>query len=341
MVKMMKFSALILLIPALVLLSSAGLGLETFSGEIVSIDSPVDDDVFAAGNIVNINAPVDSAVVAGGTVNVNAPIKGDLLAAGGQVYVNADIGGKVMAAGGTVNQGGSVGTNLVAAGGQVNILRGSEIARDALIAGGNVVNAGQINGTLTVSANSLQNRGNASQVDFYQTERHERERPSEPLDRINLFAGLMIIGYFILGLILVRILPGIFTAVDGEIMASPVVRTIVGFVALIAAFIAILLVAVTVVGLPIAGLSLLLVMLAMMLSGTFVSFSLGRWIGRAVKISQNNLAFFTIGFVILNILFLVPYLGALVSFISISLGFGGIIYAAHQAMSGKEEAPAA
>jgi hypothetical protein len=336
---MMKFSAVILLMLALALLSSAGQALETFSGEIVSIDSPVNDDVFAAGNIVNINAPVDSAVVAGGTVNVNAPIKGDLFAAGGQVYVNADVGGKVVAAGGTLSQGGNVGTNLVAAGGQVNILSSSEIARDALITGGNVVNSGQINGTLTVSANSLQNRGTASKVDFYQTERREKERPEQPLDRFNIFTALMIIGYFILGLILVRILPGIFTVVDGEIMASPVVRTIVGFVTLIASFIAILLVAITVVGLPIAGLSLLLVAAAMMLSGTFVSFSLGQWIGRSVKISQSNLVFFTIGFVILNVLFLVPYLGALVSFIALSLGFGGIIYAAHQAMSGQKETP--
>jgi len=334
----MKFSAIIMLMIFLGLLSSGGHGLETLSGEIVSIDSPVDDDVFAAGNIVNINAPVDSAVVAGGTVNVNAPIKGDLFAAGGQVYVNADVGGKVVTAGGTVNQGGNVGTNLVAAGGQINILPKSEIGRDALIAGGDVVNAGQINGTLTVSASSLQNSGNASKVDFYQVETRQEERREEPLERIDIFTILMIIGYFILGLILVHYLPKVFMAVDKEITSSPVIKTIVGFVTLIAVFIAILLVAVTVVGLPIAGLSLLLVAASMMLSGTFVSFSLGQWIGKNLKVSQSNLVFFTMGFVILNVLFLIPYLGGLVSFIALSLGFGGIIYAGARAMSGQKEA---
>ncbi len=49
--------------------------MQTFSGESVSIDTPVDDDILAAGSMVSINAPVNSAVVAGGTININAPVK--------------------------------------------------------------------------------------------------------------------------------------------------------------------------------------------------------------------------------------------------------------------------
>ncbi|NMC10213.1 MAG: hypothetical protein GYA39_04445, partial [Methanothrix sp.] len=67
---------IIFLLMALLLLSCSGQALRTFSGETVSIDTPVEDDVFAAGSIVNINAPVDSVVAAGGTLNINAPVKG-------------------------------------------------------------------------------------------------------------------------------------------------------------------------------------------------------------------------------------------------------------------------
>ena len=75
----------ILVLMTLVLLCSTGQALQVFSGETISIDNPVSDDVIAAGSQVSINAPVDSAIVAGGTVNINAPVKGDVIAIGGQV----------------------------------------------------------------------------------------------------------------------------------------------------------------------------------------------------------------------------------------------------------------
>ena len=82
----------ILVFLTLVLLCSPGQALQAFSGDTISIDTAVADDIIAVGNMVSINAPVDSAIVAGGTVNINAPVKGDVIAAGGQVYVNADVG---------------------------------------------------------------------------------------------------------------------------------------------------------------------------------------------------------------------------------------------------------
>ena len=88
----MKCIKAILVLITIVLLCSTGQALRTFSGDTISIDTAVADDIIAAGNMVSINAPVDSAIVAGGTVNINAPVKGDVIAAGGQVYVNADVG---------------------------------------------------------------------------------------------------------------------------------------------------------------------------------------------------------------------------------------------------------
>ena len=144
----------------------------------------------------------------------------------------------------------------------------------------------------------------------------------------NIFSLLAILGYFILGLILVKYLPGIFLAVDGEVRSSTLLKTFLGFVMIIASFIAVLLVALTVVGLPIALISTLLIFATLMLSGTFVSFSLGKWIGERAKKKQSDLVYFVIGFVILNVLFLLPLVGGLVSLISMSLGFAAILYAA-------------
>ena len=171
----MKCNKAILVLMTLVLLCSPGQALRTFSGDTITIDTAIADDIFAVGNMVSINAPVDSAIVVGGTVNINAPVKGDVIAAGGQVNVNANVGGKVVAAGGNVNLGGNIGTNLVALGGQVNILPGNTVERDVLIGGGQVVNAGRVNGSLTVSANQFNNTGSAGKVNF-----HKVEDQSEP-----------------------------------------------------------------------------------------------------------------------------------------------------------------
>ncbi len=330
----MKLFTAILLLLILILLSTGGQALRTFSGESVSIDAPVEDDVFAAGSIVNINAPVDSAVVAGGTVSINAPVKGDVFVAGGQVYVNSDVGGKVVAAGGNLNLGGDIGTNLVAAGGQVNLLSGKTVGKDALITGGNVVNAAHVNGTLTVGANQFSNTGSAGRVEFHKVE-SRKEESRQAGEEFSFFGLLIILGYFVLGMILVRYLPGIFMAVDREARSSPVLKTIVGFVLIIASFIAILLLALTVVGLPIALISSLLIIAAFALTGTFLSYSLGKEIGDLLKLKQGDLILFVIGFVILNVLFLLPYVGWLISLISVCLGFAAILYAArHLAAAG-------
>ena len=330
-VDVMNHSSAIIVLIALLFLSTSGEALRTFSGDTISIVDPVEDDIFAAGNTVNINAPVDSAVLAAGTVNINAPVKGDVIAAGGQVNVNADVGGKVVAAGGMVNLGGDVGTNLVAAGGQVSILPGRTVGRDALISGGNAVNSGRINGTLTVYAADFNNTGSAGKVDFYQTERAEdRAPPEDKWGGFSIFSLISIIGYLILGLILVKYLPALFRTVDEEIRTSTLLRTMLGFIIIIASFIALVLVAFTIVGLPIAMISMLLVIAALMTSGTFVAYSLGRWICTLGKLKQGDLVCFAIGFVILNLLFLIPYLGGLVGMISMSLGFAGLLYAARR-----------
>jgi hypothetical protein len=325
----MKWIKAFIVLMTLVLLGSPGQALQTFSGEAISIDTAVDDDIIVVGNMVSINAPVASAIVAGGTVNINAPVKGDVIVAGGQVYVNNDVGGKVVAAGGNIILGGNIGTNLVAAGGQVNIFPNKTIQRDALIAGGLVVNAGRVNGTITVSANQFNNTGSAASVNFHKVEERADRREDYEMG-FNIFSLLAILGYFILGLILVKYLPGIFLAVDGEVRSSTLLKTFLGFIMIIASMIAVLLVAATVVGLPIAVISTLLILAALMLSGTFVSFSLGKWIGERANLKQGDLVYFIIGFVILNVLFLLPYAGGLVSVISMSLGFAAILSAARR-----------
>jgi hypothetical protein len=323
----MRWLYVLLLISILASAPSA-YALEYLSDDVVSIDSPVEDDLFAGGNTVNVNAPVDSAVIVGGDVNIDAPIKGDLIVLGGEVDLNSNVGGKIVAAGGTINLRGDVARNVVMAGGTVRILSSSDIGIDAAISGGNVYNAGNVTGTLWVNAGNFNNTGTAGDVKFQQWQEDEAEEKSKAF--ISTFSILMILGFLIVGLIILRLFPGGVFAVDREIRKSPPVKALLGLGLIVASMILIVISMITVIGLPLSLLLLTLFVAAMMLANLFVSFSLGRWIVSALNQTLGDMPAFVLGYLVLSVLFLIPYAGSIIELISISLGFGAMVYALNE-----------
>jgi hypothetical protein len=299
--------------------------LATYNGGQVIIDHPVPDDVFASGGTVDINAPVHSLIAAGGMININAPVAGDVIAAGGTINVNSDIGGKLVAAGGNININSLIGTNAVVTGGQVNIGKSATIERDALVSGGQVINAGQVTGNLTVRAQSFDNQGTAGNLDIQLSEpRHEFSRI------FGIFGIIFTIGMFILGLVLLTAAPKRFIAVEEELRKSAIVKTIVGFFAIIISLIVLVLVSITVVFLPLALLFWMIFFLALLLSTLFISLALGRVIARYVKWEARPWQMFVIGFIVLNLIFRIPVVGIIILVISVSLGFAAFFWTLHQ-----------
>jgi len=312
-------TTLFLMLFLMLFLPSNAQALQTLSGEYISVNSPIDDDVFATGGTVNINAPISGAVIAGGTVNINAPVSGDVFAAGGQVNVNSNIGGKIVAAGGRVDLRGDVGTNAVIAGGKVKIHTTCVIGKDAAISGGSVYNAGRINGNLTVRAKDFQNTGSAGRIDF---EKNEGLKGMISLARILVSAG-----FLIPGIALLRLFPAQFFKVEEHVRKAPIKNTLVGFALIVASSVLILLLALTIIGFPTAAIMGMLFAIALMLSTLFVSFTVGRKIISLFKLETNDMVTFILGFVVLNVLYGVPYAGGLIYIVSVSLGFGAIVYA--------------
>ncbi len=324
---MRRLFALILI--SILATTPAAEALEFVSDDVVSINSPVEDDLFASGSTVNINAPVDSAIIAGGNVNVDAPIKGDLIVAGGDVSLNSEVGGKIVAAGGTINLRGDVARNVVMAGGTVRILPSSEIGKDAAISGGDVYNGGNVTGTLWVNAGNFNNTGTAGDVKFQQWQEDKADEEKAKAF-ISTFSVLMILGFLIVGLIILRLFPGSVSAVDKEIRESPPVKALLGLGLIVASMILIIISILTVVGLPLGFLLLTLFVAALMMANLFVSFSLGRWILSALNQTLGDLPAFVLGYVVLSVLFLLPYAGPIIELISISLGFGAMVYAINE-----------
>ena len=317
-------SAVCIILFLIAFLPSGAMALATYSGNTVTLNTPVRDDVFAAGGVVDINAPVDSLMAAGGTVIVNAPVKGDVVVAGGHVVVHRTIGGKLVAAGGSVDVDSDIGTNVVIAGGTVNIDRNTVVGKDAAISAGTVTNAGHINGKLMVRAQNFNNSGSAGSVDFQPT-----KQPYHLSQVLELFGILFSIGWLILGLIIIRCAPARYAAVLAEVRKSPVVKTVVGFVALLVAVIACVILALTIIGIPIAVTGFILVVLGLILSVLFVSSAFGELVFSWLKYRGKDWLAFIVGFVILQVLFRIPIAGAIIALIVICLGFGALLYAVY------------
>jgi hypothetical protein len=307
----------------ILLLPSGVTALVTYNGGEVTIDQPIQDDVFAAGGSVNVDAPISSLIAAGGMININAPVSGDVIVAGGTVNVNDDIAGKLVVAGGTVIVSRKVGTNAVITGGTIDIRTDAVIERDALLSGGTVTHAGEVKGNLTVRAQTFQNTGVAGHLDVQLSE------PQSEFSRIfSIFGVLFTIGMFFLGLLLLRLMPQGFLVVEGEVRKSAILKTIAGFGAIILFFILLILMSITLILLPIALIFWMFYFIALILSTLFVALALGRFIAGRIKWeAKENWHLFLAGFIVLNLLFLIPVVGGLILFISVSLGFAAFFHA--------------
>jgi hypothetical protein len=337
---------------ALLLVSGAS-ALRMVGGEDTTvIADATDDDVIASRGTLVVDAPVGSLIAAGGEVRVNGPVAGDVIAAGGVVLVNGTVGGKVVLAGGRVTLNGTVQRNAVVTGGEVVLGPGARIGRDAEVSGGTVIHQGAVNGTLGVQAGTFENSGTAGTLRVDAADgrggRDNRTGNWTGFER-DPFAGLgaliatiaavvaflVTLGYLVLGLLLLALFPGAAGAVEARVRDQPIPAFVIGLVALVVAVVLGLILLVTVVGIPIAVLGWLLVIAGVMLAGLVVSLALGRLIAGKTSIGDNRYVLFIIGFVILNVVYLIPFLGGLVKFVVVCLGFGALVMAATDLVSGR------
>ena len=297
-------------------------GLVTYSGNEVKITDPVADDVFVTGGMIEVDAPVRSITAAGGSITINAPVSGDVIAAGGTIFINGDVGGKVVAVGGTIDLAGNVTTNVVLQGGTVTIQESATIGKDAMISAGSVQNAGTVLGKLTVQSQSVENTGHAGTYEVKQG----RGIGAAAVWFFFVLAILLLIGWFIIGLLLIRVMPARFGQVELEVRTNTLLKFGVGFASIIIAGIACVLLAITVVFLPLALVLGGLALLALLLANLFVASGLGRVISGYLKWNGKEWQLYTVGFLVLCVLFLIPFINILVFVISTSIGFGAILY---------------
>jgi cytoskeletal protein CcmA (bactofilin family) len=320
-------------------------------------------DRFAAGESPVVTRPVKGDLIAaGGELRISAPVGGDVLAAGGSLAIEGSLAEDLYAAGGEVRFDGALAGNARVAGGSVGIGRGARIDGNASVAGGRITVQGALGGYLHAAGGRVlidgPVRGDvevaAGELEIGPQARIEgglRYRTREPLrmdpaaqvrggvERVQTEGyeprhiryalgaafGAWLLGLMLLAALLAWLLPRQTARIVQATRQSFGWSLLVGFLALVALPPAIVILLVTLVGIPLAVVGLLAYLALLLVGYAAAGIALGnaalpRWQGTGRRALAAAL-----GVLVINLFALVPWLGALLAFIALIVGMGAVL----------------
>jgi len=329
----------------------------------VAANETVDDTLMAAGNTVRIEGVVNGDLLAvGQTVEVSGTVKGDLLTLAKRTVVSGTVEGRIytfsesldldgqlghsiygFAQALRVNERGHVGEGLVAAAGDISLE--GEVKRSVdILTSGNADVSGSIGRDLTMSGvsltltNTARVGGNLSarvrqlseahiadgativgkrDIQVQQAKKSQFARPRFYFHQAVWFAAAMLVGW--LGLVL---FPRFFRSTT-QAVGSTWLSLGLGVGILAGVPVAVVVVAITLIGLPISLMLFAVYLTAIYLAKIWVGAFLGRMLLKPSGATKGDwMLGLLVGLLILAIVGFIPYLGGLVRLGVVCLGLG-------------------
>lgn len=311
-------------------------------GSSVVVTAPTMGDlVVTGGSIVSAGTVAEDATFVGGTVSVRAPIEGDLRVAGGNITIDEAVTGDVIIAGYRVDTNAHAGGSVFIAGANVSMASGA--AGPVIVYANNVYLDGEFSGDIKVVAGGVVTLGSTAVVKGKFTyESPEPARVAETavlkgpveytnasyLPNANASRSLAVVSVAvfllvrILGaLILAGLLAGLFPRLAEAVVLRATTRrtrsilltALLGFAAVVATPILLVLLALTFVGIGLAMLLFiayaLLVFLAFMYAGILLgALFVRRFLGRETVLWHDGV----LGMLALSLVALLPVIGWLI-----------------------------
>ena len=331
------------------------------------------EDVIASGSTPTVmdSVPGD-AILVGGDASFGGVTGGDYLGAGGKQAITGRIHGSLRAVAGQIHVAAAVDRNTTMVAGFVELDSAAIIARNAYIVGGTIQVNGTVQegilayggaitldgvvgrdvevagGTLRVGphariAGNLRYRMPAGKVHIDPAARITGTVTALPVSNTGaLWHVLWILGFLLVGAVVVALFPR-FMAEAAEILPDhPVRAALVGLGWGILIPIAIVIAAITVVGLPLAFLTAAVYVVVVCVASVPFAVWLGRLLlgARAREGLEGTLVNFIVGGFFLFVAGIIPLVGGWVSLIAGVLGLGTILLEA-QALRANHAQPTA
>src|SRR5262245_4151752 len=321
----------------------------------------IEDDLILAGRNVEVQAEVKKDIIAAGEdVTVSGAVMGYLIAAGRTVTASAPIGNDLVAAGQNVNLNAPVADNSILAGKNVNLEPGAVVQHDAMIAGRRVDVKGKILHDLKLVASEANLasevggsvdalvaklvllpgalvRGN---LIVHSPEAPEISPQAQVLGRIEhiptararwwvdwlrqfVFSFLAL---SVLGVAAVLLSQPWTNRVTTMITEKPGRALIAGLAGLVLIPIIALLLLITLIGLPLAFITLALYVIALLLSGVFASWMVGGWLlKRYGRPDASRWARIIVGALAVSFCASLPWIGGLFWLAVLASGLGALL----------------
>ncbi len=347
------------------------------NGETVTATEGLSDDLYAAGQTVTVTGRIDGDVAAAGrVVTITGTVTGGILAAARDVRIAGPVGRTVRAIGQSVSIESAVKIDALAVGQEIYIRPQAHIGRDLLasgktiyvaanvdrfarLIGDTVVVAGRVGKGLRVDARQLTIMPTAqidgdvrysavlpADVRAGAVIKGKIERVARPMRRQGRLLGLAIplvfriweaLALLVIGLVIVSVIPHQAREISTMALQRFPQSLLVGAVVLLALPVVCTVLAVTVIGIPLAVAVAFVLAAAVYPSQAFVAAALGKMllvpIGRGKGLSTSLRLTVAVGTVILAFLFALPF-GWVVRLLAMMSGWGAVCVAVWRSIGG-------
>jgi hypothetical protein len=306
----------------------------------VDIAGTVNGDVFIGAQLVKITGVINGNLhVGANTIDLTGTVKGNVYAGGQNVLVSGStiggsllvgaatfnidkssvVGGSVLVGAGAISIDSQVKRSVYAGAGSLTIGDGAIIGKDLYYGSGN--NQANISTNAKIAGSTYKSEVDTGEKDI---EAFRKEAPA--LMRGFRLGGTVIsfIGALIVGFLYLKFFPKGFTG-SAKLVSEAFWKSLgVGFLITICTIPALLLLAITVVGLPVAGIAIVVLTLYSYLAKIVVGSALGGWISRKMKWKASAYGAFALGLLVFYILKFIPYVGGLAGLVVLWSGLGAL-----------------
>ncbi|QQS38732.1 polymer-forming cytoskeletal protein [Candidatus Woesebacteria bacterium] len=320
-------------------------------GERVEIYGTVNGDVYAAGGIVIVQGKINGDVlVAGGEVIIGGSVSQNVRVLGGNVSVTGDVGRNLSFGAGNVNvtESAHILGNIVGASG--NTYLSGRIDGDIKTGNGTLTLSNVVGGNVESNVEDLRLTSKASVTgdltywSYYDASIDETATvggtvtkkvsivPSTPQDDLAIaktvnhgFRVYWFVSTFLFGIIFVKLFSKCISNIANVIDKKPWLSLGYGFVSFIMLPILIILVFITIVGIPTATFLMFAYFMALYLAKFFTMTWVGALILKKINKAQTPMKMFVVGFLVYSILKVIPVVGFLSSLGFLLVGLGSLL----------------
>ncbi len=313
------------------------------AGQVITISGTVNGDVFAGSETTNIDGIINgnlhigasrvnlsgkikgNVYIGAGSLNVNkSAIGGSLIIGSGDVSLDKDttIGGSLIAGAGNISLDATIKRNAVVGAGSITVGPNTKISKDLYYAVGNnqkeiiVPSTAVISGSIHKSSSEF----NTPNIEAAKKEFTAAAKTARVFALVGGFLSALLVGYLYLHFFKNQLVRA------SDLVGKSFWKSFgIGFVIIIMALPALVILLITLVGVPLAGILFLILLIYLYLAKIVVGFAVGKWLVEKLKWSKvSEFLALALGLLAIYILKIVPVVNVFFGIIVLWSGLGAL-----------------